>query len=504
MDLRIIDQIKFKLIKYIDPCRVFLPGDKETIIEVIDLLQEFGLRNLPKDKFLSELRLVEIYKLVEKILYEINTQIPRLQEKNDLSTLWVTECKYTNPDHDKVIKSYISNWFSKVFSVFIENFKGEVVKFYLDKVLNSSPETNIFDILAFIDAKSKSMNQDWLPLELEKIYDIYKEHYRILNKRILIIDIGLPLDCPGEAINDIRSLMKIFLLKLYNFISFDKDIYNDLYANNGEMFKSQGKLGKNSTNEPVLKTQDIADKEKELMVLATKAAQNNITTNEFQKLLLLVAHPKIIIDLRHKNQDNKNLLAIASEIKHMAAKDLIDAIFSKIIAQNSLDESVTLFNIYFCFDWALKVRDLNNFKKIFAICKDIDLDAAEGKTLFNFLAQYPLEMRYEFLKVIVAELVSRKNEYHLSLELLLIECCKSGFHNLVEVLLQNGAKVNYAIKDGVIPLHIAAQNGHLELVKILLKYGAMVDARDSEGHTPLYLASAHGHPAVSDYLLNLK
>ena len=46
---------------------------------------------------------------------------------------------------------------------------------------------------------------------------------------------------------------------------------------------------------------------------------------------------------------------------------------------------------------------------------------------------------------------------------------------------------------GRIPLHYAAQNGHVDLVKKLVHdYGCYVMAKDDNGHTPLHLAAFEG------------
>ena len=49
--------------------------------------------------------------------------------------------------------------------------------------------------------------------------------------------------------------------------------------------------------------------------------------------------------------------------------------------------------------------------------------------------------------------------------------------------------------DGVSPLLLAAQEGHLGVVKLLVKAGAEVDVNIG-GYTPLYLAVQQGHTKV--------
>ena len=63
------------------------------------------------------------------------------------------------------------------------------------------------------------------------------------------------------------------------------------------------------------------------------------------------------------------------------------------------------------------------------------------------------------------------------------------------------AVVDAKEKDGVTPLWIAAQQGHLEVMKVLLEKGAVVDAKTNDGFTPLLIAAEYGHLEVVRMLL---
>jgi ankyrin repeat protein len=63
------------------------------------------------------------------------------------------------------------------------------------------------------------------------------------------------------------------------------------------------------------------------------------------------------------------------------------------------------------------------------------------------------------------------------------------FHpKVVKLLLDKGADVNVAQKDGATALHAAASEGHTETVKLLLDRGADVNAENDSRETPLHLA----------------
>ena len=71
---------------------------------------------------------------------------------------------------------------------------------------------------------------------------------------------------------------------------------------------------------------------------------------------------------------------------------------------------------------------------------------------------------------------------------------------IVRALLAHGADVNATQEGGFTPLQEAAQNGQVEMVELLLSYGADVNAKNAAGHTALDLALQKGHTRVVDLL----
>ena len=68
---------------------------------------------------------------------------------------------------------------------------------------------------------------------------------------------------------------------------------------------------------------------------------------------------------------------------------------------------------------------------------------------------------------------------------LLYIVCKSGFYDTCKLLLQKGASVNQAQKDGSTPLHAAAYFGQTLVVGLLLECGARFDIKNKWGNTAL-------------------
>jgi tankyrase len=76
-----------------------------------------------------------------------------------------------------------------------------------------------------------------------------------------------------------------------------------------------------------------------------------------------------------------------------------------------------------------------------------------------------------------------------------------GRKEVVECLIENGAKVDVQDDGGLIPLHNACSFGHTEVVTILLAHGSDPNARDNWNFTPLHEAAIKGKVDVCIALL---
>jgi Ankyrin repeats (3 copies) len=64
--------------------------------------------------------------------------------------------------------------------------------------------------------------------------------------------------------------------------------------------------------------------------------------------------------------------------------------------------------------------------------------------------------------------------------------------SIVRDILQNGANIDLAGRDGIFPLHCAARKPGATLTEVLLQVGARVDVQDNSGMTPLHWAAYTG------------
>ncbi|KLO78830.1 ankyrin [Fusarium fujikuroi] len=89
-----------------------------------------------------------------------------------------------------------------------------------------------------------------------------------------------------------------------------------------------------------------------------------------------------------------------------------------------------------------------------------------------------------------------------SLETALFRACIGGHAATAAILLENNAQVDLDDDEGQTPLSFAAEFGHINIVQLLLANGADPYRRDMEGETALSLAVREGHTAVVQLLLD--
>ena len=92
---------------------------------------------------------------------------------------------------------------------------------------------------------------------------------------------------------------------------------------------------------------------------------------------------------------------------------------------------------------------------------------------------------------------------------LLYLACKSGFYDMVKMLLQKGADINKIQRDGSTSLHAAAFYGQPLVVGLLLEYGARADIKNRWGQTALEESHSADitnliQNASSDFIFSLK
>lgn len=78
---------------------------------------------------------------------------------------------------------------------------------------------------------------------------------------------------------------------------------------------------------------------------------------------------------------------------------------------------------------------------------------------------------------------------------------RGGFNSIINVLLNNGARLNMTDVQGRTALHYAVDGGHAETLKLLLSWGADSLVLDSDGLSCLHLAASSGHELMVRLLI---
>jgi acyl-CoA-binding protein len=73
-----------------------------------------------------------------------------------------------------------------------------------------------------------------------------------------------------------------------------------------------------------------------------------------------------------------------------------------------------------------------------------------------------------------------------------------------ELYQRNSNIINVKDKEGMSPLHWAADRGHIEVVRFLLSHGADIDAQDNCGNTPLHIAAMSDQKEIVRLLLDAR
>lgn len=83
----------------------------------------------------------------------------------------------------------------------------------------------------------------------------------------------------------------------------------------------------------------------------------------------------------------------------------------------------------------------------------------------------------------------------------LLLCAYSGYNKLVKLLLSYDADPNIEGREGL-PLYAACKNGHEEVIKTLLENGAQINKADRDGETAIFSAVEKDHKKIVKLLLD--
>ncbi len=79
---------------------------------------------------------------------------------------------------------------------------------------------------------------------------------------------------------------------------------------------------------------------------------------------------------------------------------------------------------------------------------------------------------------------------------------RSGYRDIVELLVGSGTSLDVRNKIHQTPLHLACGNGRLDASRLLIERGSDINSRDDDGFIPLHTASRFGHVEAARLLLD--
>jgi len=128
---------------------------------------------------------------------------------------------------------------------------------------------------------------------------------------------------------------------------------------------------------------------------------------------------------------------------------------------------------------------------------DIDEQDHNGNTPLMWAASEGSE---EIVQILIDN-GAKVNFQNYSGESALFLAASRGYQNICEILILSGADLNLGNIDELTPCHSAVIHNQLIVLKTLVSYGAHVNAQDCEGDTPLHCAVREGQQKAVETLI---
>lgn len=133
---------------------------------------------------------------------------------------------------------------------------------------------------------------------------------------------------------------------------------------------------------------------------------------------------------------------------------------------------------------------------------EILLNNGANVNFFTPASETPLYQAIKFNNVTVAEFMIDKGA-DINLSLGLQTAALQNNTEMLQLLIRKGGDVNYQNSRVDAPLHIASEKGFIEIAKLLLNNGAHVNIKASNNaRTPLHYAAKEGKLEIAKLLLN--
>lgn len=196
-------------------------------------------------------------------------------------------------------------------------------------------------------------------------------------------------------------------------------------------------------------------------------------------------------NLNHKDADNTTALMVASQEGHLS--------IIEYLLKNKVDHRVTSKKGLSAHSYAV----LNNKVEVVSILETYGC----GSQVAQMSLQSKLLMAcFEGNEVAVQELLVGNNHLVNSVtfdnKTPIMLASQEGFVNIIKVLQDKGADINYQCETGFNALFYAVIGNQVKVIRYLLDNGSSVNSTDKDGKTPLMIAGQNGYTEIVDLLIN--
>lgn len=149
--------------------------------------------------------------------------------------------------------------------------------------------------------------------------------------------------------------------------------------------------------------------------------------------------------------------------------------------------------------WLTTVNnDLENLKWQAKKIKNINMESTDGSLPFFAACSHG---NLEAIKIFIENHVDINKKTQNNFHTPMVLACALKDLQIIQFLIDHGAKINEPSSTGQTPLGAACRRGFLENVQFLLDKGALIDQKALYGHTPIDIAANFGHSEIVDLLL---
>lgn len=209
----------------------------------------------------------------------------------------------------------------------------------------------------------------------------------------------------------------------------------------------------------------------------TKLLLERLTSETLRKELL---RRTVLVELEGQRPRHLSSMHIAALKGHTHLIELFRELGVDINTTNNKHDTPVL--------WASRGNHIETVRRLIQLGADLNLENDKGSTPLYWAVRYG----YPHLVEILAKegRANVRQQRKLGLVSPIVLASALGFHDIVRILLENGADANVKINNDQTALHVASAEGNNDVIRVLLSEGKVdVNHADSNGNTALLFAT---------------